>query len=41
MVKSILRRRLWWNIVEDKSQIENCNFVWSQLKINFFFKVQE
>lgn len=41
MIKSILRRRFWWNIVEDKSQIDTCQFVWTQLKINTLFKLQK
>ena len=41
MIKSILRRRFWWSVIEDKSQIENCHFVWTQLKIDSLFKLQE
>lgn len=35
MVRSILKRRFWWTIV-DKS--EPCNFVWTQLKQNAVFR---
>ena len=35
LIKSILKRRYWWTIV-DKS--EGCHFVWSQLKINTIFR---
>ena len=38
MVKSILKRRFWWNL-SDKP--EGCQFVWTQLKQNGIFKDQE
>lgn len=41
MLKSILRRRTWWTIVEQNSNVESCNFIWTQLKINSFFKGQQ
>ncbi len=40
MVKSILRRRSWWTVVDTNTQMDSCNFVWTQLKINNFFKGQ-
>lgn len=43
MLKSILRRRYWWHIVPtntDKNSLKDCQFVWSQLKINSLFKNQ-
>lgn len=40
MVKSILKRRGWWSIVEGSSNIDNCHFVWTQLKINSLYKGQ-
>jgi hypothetical protein len=35
MVKSILKRRFWWSVVEKP---EGCNFVWTQLKQNSIFR---
>ena len=35
LIKSVLRRRSWWNVVD---KMENCNFVWTQLKVNSIFK---
>lgn len=37
MVKAILKRRFWWNIVDKP---EGCNFVWTQLKLNSLFQTQ-
>lgn len=37
MLKSIMRRRFWWTIVESA---ENCQFSWTQLKVNSFYKSQ-
>ena len=37
MIKTLIRRRFWWNIVDDKNY--NVNFMWSQLRnINYFKK---
>lgn len=33
MIKSLIRRRFWWSICEDRN-LEDLNFVWTQLKIN-------
>ena len=35
LIRSILKRRYWWIIVD---KVEGCNFSWSQLKINSIFK---
>jgi hypothetical protein len=32
LIKSLLKRRFWWNVVEDKTL--NANFIWTQLKVN-------
>ena len=44
MLKSILRRRNWWSIIDanntDKSTIADCHFVWTQLKANYLFSDQ-
>lgn len=37
MVRGILRRRTWWNIVEDPNE---ANFAWTQLKLNNYFDSQ-
>lgn len=38
MIKGLLRRRFWWNVVEEYS--EDCLFVWSQLKLNKIYRRQ-
>lgn len=35
LIRSVLKRRFWWNITE---KMENCQFVWTQLKVNSIFK---
>lgn len=35
LVQSLLKRRYWWTIEEDPKK---ANFVWSQLKINYFYQ---
>ena len=35
LIKSILKRRYWWTLVDKP---EGCHFAWSQLKINSIFK---
>lgn len=37
MIKSIIKRRFWWNISE---KLEGCQFIWTQLKQNGIFKDQ-
>jgi len=37
MIKGILRRRSWWTVVDSESE---ANFIWTQLKVNDFFKEQ-
>lgn len=38
MLKAIMRRRFWWTIVDSSNKnIEDCQFVWTQLKINSLF----
>ena len=36
MLKSILKRRFWWNIVEKPDS--QCNFAWTQLRLTSFTK---
>jgi hypothetical protein len=31
MVKGLVKRRFWWTISDERTQ--DCNFVWTQLKI--------
>jgi hypothetical protein len=38
IIKGILRRRFWWQIVDKVT--EDTNFVWTQLKISDFLKKQ-
>ena len=38
LVKGLMRRRFWWQIVDKMS--EDVNFVWTQLKVSEFFKGQ-
>lgn len=38
MVKGLLKRRFWWQASEDLKQ---CNFVWTQVKINRIFDKQK
>jgi hypothetical protein len=42
LVKGILKRRFWWNIVEatNEKEMESLNFLWTQLKVNSFYGVQ-
>lgn len=37
MIKGILKRRNWWSICENQSE---ANFVWTQLKVNNYFELQ-
>lgn len=37
LVKSLLKRRFWWVVEEDSNK---ANFVWTQLKINYFYQLQ-
>ncbi|KRX03061.1 hypothetical protein PPERSA_10142 [Pseudocohnilembus persalinus] len=34
--KGMIKRRWWWQIVDDESQKENCHFIWTQLKVEKF-----
>lgn len=38
LVKGLLKRRFWWNIVEERSL--DCQFVWTQIKVAEYFKRQ-
>ncbi len=38
MIKAIFKRRFWWNL-SDKP--EGCNLVWTQLKVNNIFRLQQ
>lgn len=40
LIKGVLKRRFWWTITTNKSD-DNINFIWTQLKINTFFKQQK
>ena len=35
LVKSLLKRRFWWNAEED---LKKSNFAWTQLKINNYYQ---
>lgn len=39
LIKSLLKRRFWWNVLEQKST--NVNFIWTQLKVNQFIDKQQ
>ena len=39
LLKALIKRRFWWQIVQEKSY--NVNFIWTQLKNNEYFKVQQ
>lgn len=45
LVKGVLKRRFWWTIVEKSdgvsANLEEFNFVWTQLKQNCYFKQQK
>jgi hypothetical protein len=38
LVRSIIKRRSWWTFTE---KWEEANFIWTQLKINNYFKLQQ
>lgn len=43
LVKGVLKRRFWWNVVdrpENSNSWKDTQFVWTQLKQNTFFKIQ-
>ena len=40
LVKSLIKRRYWWLIVQDRD-LEEVNFVWTQLKVNQIFEKQK
>jgi hypothetical protein len=37
-VRELIKRRFWWQVVEERSL--DVNFVWTQLKVNDFYKKQ-
>jgi hypothetical protein len=39
MIKGLIKRRFWWALSETLT--EDCLFVWSQLKVNKIFQLQE
>ena len=39
LVKGIIRRRPWWQLVDKIT--DDTNFVWTQLKVNDFFALQK
>ena len=38
IIKGIMRRRFWWQLVDKIS--DDVNFVWTQLKVSDYFKKQ-
>jgi hypothetical protein len=38
LIKGIMRRRFWWQLVESPN--DNPNFIWTQLKISSYLKNQ-
>ena len=38
LIKSLLKRRFWWTTEDDPKK---ANFVWTQLKLNYFFQLQK
>jgi len=39
LVKELIKRRFWWQICEERNL--DHNFVWTQLKVNDYFKKQQ
>ena len=39
LIKGIMKRRFWWTFTNNKNE-EGINFMWTQLKINQFFRLQ-
>jgi len=39
LIKGIMKRRFWWTLTTNKNE-DGINFMWTQLKINQFFKLQ-
>jgi hypothetical protein len=40
LIKGILKRRFWWTLTTNKNE-DGINFMWTQLKINQFFRTQQ
>lgn len=40
LIKELMKRRFWWQIVQDKGG-NDINFLWTQLKVPDYFKKQE
>jgi hypothetical protein len=38
LVRELIKRRFWWQVVEERSL--DVNFVWTQLKLNDYYKKQ-
>ncbi len=38
MIKGLLKRRFWWSIVDERT--DDCQFVWTQIKVNEIFGKQ-
>ncbi len=38
LVRELIKRRFWWQLVEERSL--DVNFVWTQLKLNDYYKKQ-
>lgn len=39
LIKGIMKRRFWWTITSNKNE-DGINFLWTQLKINQYYKMQ-
>ena len=39
MVRGLIKRRFWWTLVDERTS--DCQFVWTQLKVNEIFEMQK
>ena len=39
LVRELIKRRFWWQITEDRTNLD-VNFIWTQLKLPDYFKKQ-
>lgn len=40
LIRELMKRRFWWQIVEDRNNWD-VNFVWTQLKVQDYFNKQK
>lgn len=39
LIKQLMKRRFWWQITEDRTNLD-VNFIWTQLRVNDYFDRQ-